>query len=349
MVKYENLLEELHPLALGPFSNWVKLLRDNNGVDSIFGQRARRISLLSILTSPLRAIEHNRFGSVIQNSRIDQAPIFIIGHWRSGTTWLHNLLTQDTRFGYVSTWQAVAPGFSLLGDRVLKPLVNLLLPPTRMMDNMAWSLDSPQEEEFAMVNLLPYSFYHQWSFPRKAREYFRKYVLWEGVSRRVQSEWENAYIAILKKATLRASGRRLVTKNPVNTGRIETLLEIFPDAKFIFLYRNPYTVYPSTQRLYQKTLRITQLQDVLPGEVDANILWFYQQLMKKYLGTRDLIPPENLLEIRFEDLEAAPLLHLRRIYEKFNLQFFRRADRFSSVISLVWMATKRIAIHSAQR
>jgi len=108
---------------------------------------------------------------------------------------------------------------------------------------MHLSLDDPQEEEFAMAETSGYSFYHQWSFPRKGRELFEKYALFRNVPDDEVDQWKNLYVSILKKAAYSHRGKRLIVKNPANSARIKILLELFPHARFIHIYRNPYIVF----------------------------------------------------------------------------------------------------------
>ena len=96
-------------------------------------------------------------------------------------------------------------------------------------------------------------------------------------------------------------GRRLVLKNPANTGRIRALLNLFPDAKFIHIYRNPYDVFLSTVWLQRSVIPRSQVQDISPDTVEAHVLRFYIQLQQKYLAEKDLIPAGSLAEVRFED------------------------------------------------
>jgi hypothetical protein len=315
-----------NPFVLGSFRNWLKLLWCHGGIDRPYLGRALFILLISFCASPLRVYERVRYDRIINTLAIKESPIFIIGHWRSGTTHLHNLICQDKNLGYVSTFQAVAPELFLVGKRTIKSGVAEVLPATRVMDNVALSLDGPLEEEFGMANLSPCSFYHQWSLPKQARYFFETYTLFHNVPETVIAQWQKAFLAILRKATLDTGGKRLVTKSPTNTARVKILLNIFPDAKFIHLYRNPYDVFLSTRNLYDTFLAITQLQAISRSEIEANILLFYTQMMQKFLAEKHLIPPENLVEVKFENLDTNPLAELRRIYERLNLPGFSIAE-----------------------
>jgi len=260
---------------------------------------------------------------------IHPAPVFIIGHWRSGTTHLYNLLCQDENLGYLSTFQAMAPGFCLVGERVIKQFLARKAQsryPTRLIDNIPLAFDGPQEDEFALANLSTRSFVHTFSLPRQAQEIFGRAVLFDGSSQRARSRWIDTYLALLRKVTLASGGKRLVVKNCAHTARIKTLLELFPNAKFIHIHRNPYHVFLSTLHMHRTVLPRSQLQDIKPDQVETHVLRFYDQLMRRFLADRSLIPVGNLVEIRFEDLEAAPVDQLRRVYDGLGLPGFAAAE-----------------------
>jgi hypothetical protein len=208
------------------------------------------------------------------------------------------------------------------------------------MDNMRLGVDEPAEEELAMARLCPWSSYHCFHFPRRSRECFRQSVLLEGVPAGTVERWKHAYETLLRKATLDLGGRRLVLKNPANTARIARILEIFPDARFIHIYRNPYLVYPSTRHLWLNLLPLWALQEYDIREVEGNILDFYRQLLGRFFEQRRLIRPGHLVEVRFEDLEVRPLEQMRRIYGELGLEGFDAA-RPSFEAYLASLATYR--------
>jgi hypothetical protein len=318
-----------HPLAMGSLRSWLRLLLHSEGIDARYLPRALFVTLTTLLTSPLRVYERARYGRALRDTPIHPAPVFIIGHWRTGTTHLHLLLSQDPQLGSVSTFQALAPGLSLVGRGIVKRIVAYWLErdhPTRLIDNVPLRIDAPQEEEFALANTTPYSFLHVFSFPRQAADLFAQTVLFQGISPKGLAEWSARYREILRKATLRAGGKRLILKNPAHTGRLPVLLELFPDAKFIHLCRNPYDLFLSIRRVWEVVLPRSQLQAIRPEEVDRLILQFYTQLMQQYLADRALIPAGNLVEMRFEALEADPLAEVRRTYEALDLPGFAAAE-----------------------
>jgi len=318
-----------HPVTLGSFRNWMKLLCSSQGISRAYVPRVLFVSLTTLLTSPLRLWERVRYGRRVRSTVIHPAPVFIIGHWRSGTTHLHNLMCQDENLGYLSTFQAMAPGFCLVGGTTIKRFLAKQAKsryPTRLIDNIPLAFDGPQEDEFALANLSPHSFIHAFSFPRQAQDFFERCVLFDGLSQRARSQWIDTYLALLRKATLASEGKRLVVKNCAHTARIQTLLEFFPNAKFIHIHRNPYEVFLSTLHMHRTVLPRSQLQEIEPSQVETCILQFYDQLMRRFLADRSLISAGNLVEIRFEDLETSPLAQLCRVYDGLGLPGFAAAE-----------------------
>jgi hypothetical protein len=279
----------------------------------------------SIASSPLRMLERIRYGRRIRAVKLPP-PIFVIGHWRSGTTHLHNLLSQDPDLGIVSMYQAMVPNCSLVSEPWLKPMLSAIVPSKRPMDNMVWPVDAPQEEEIPLAKLTPYSFYMRSLFPMESADLFRRYVLLDGSPPKIAREIASKYRRILQVATLRAGGKRLVLKNPVNTARIRLLLELFPDAKFVHAVRCPYEVFSSTVHLHARILPLTTLQQVPLTPSSPIILSIYEDMMQRFLDDRARIPPGNLVEVRYEDLERDPLGQLRRVYDTLGLPGFAQAE-----------------------
>jgi hypothetical protein len=322
MTKRELAAMVEHPLAMGSVRSWLRLLWSHEGVDARYLPRVLFVTLTTLLTSPVRLFEWMRYGRAVRGTRIQREPIFVVGHWRTGTTYLHLLLCQDPQLGFVSTFQTLAPGFCLAGQGFIKKIVAHWLEkghPTRLIDDVPLRIDAPQEEEFALANSTPQSFLHVFSFPRQAADLFERTTLFQGIAPEALIEWSACYLEILRKATLHAGGKRLILKNCADTGRIRVLLELFPDAKFIHMYRNPYDLFLSTRRLWEVVLSRSQLQEIDPAEVDGLILQFYTQLMQQYLTEKALIPAGNLVEVQFEELEADPLAEACRIYETLGL------------------------------
>ena len=325
MAKEKRASSFEHPVAMGSFLSWIRLLRAGRGIDRPYLGRLLFVTLTTLLTSPLRLYEQGRYGKIIRETPLHPSPVFIVGHWRTGTTHLHNLISMDRRFGHLTTFQAMAPGFCVTGDKWIKPLLARIARknhPTREIDNIPLSFDAPQEEDFGIANMSPYSFLHLYTFPRQAPYFFDRYVLFEDLPASTMAEWTEIYLTLLRKATYLAGGKRLVLKNPAHTGRIGTLLDLFPDARFIHTFRDPYHVFRSMLHVYMTVLPRSQLQAIDRERIEEYILSFYAKLMRKFLADKALIPPDHLVEVRFEDLEKNPMDQLKRVYEGLRLPGF---------------------------
>jgi len=323
--KSNYLIVTRQPLAGSTFKNFIKVLIENRmGIDWQFIPRAMYVALLTKFTTPMRINEKKKFDKEFENIKIKE-PIFIIGHWRSGTTFLHYLMGQDKNLAYASTMQTLDPSMFLAYEKMLKKIVSNSLPSKRPMDNLEMATSLPYEEEYAIANLSPYSFYHGWYFPRNIDDYLKKYVLYEDVDENVINEWKETYTYFLKKISYKYDGKQIMLKSLVNTAKIKLLLEMFPDAKFIHLCRNPYEVYMSTWKLYNSILPIFSFQHVEKEELDKSILNIYKQIYSRYLEEKKLIPKENLIELRYEEFVKEPMKTVEMIYSKFGIDSYQKA------------------------
>ena len=307
--------------------NWRKMVISNRSFSLRYFPRVFLVDFISSIGVPFRIYERWRYDKLVNKIEIKKPPIFILGHWRSGTTHLHNLLCQDPQFGYVTMLQAMFPN-AFLVNPLFKAFMKVFLPNTRPMDNMEMGLDKAQEEEMALSNLFPYSFYNGFYFPKKLKEFYNRYIRFENLPKKIQEKWIEIYNYLLRKTTWSMKGKQLILKNPANTGRIKFLLKLYPNAKFIHIYRNPYVVFASTKRFYQKTVDAFKLQKVSNDEIEDDIIWIYRNMMKTYFQEKELIPKENLIEVKFEDLESQPLNELERIYKELNLDGFNTSVPF---------------------
>ena len=301
---------------------WIGYLR-RYGFQWKYLPRVLFVTLTTLLLSPLRAYEHLKFGQGIRKTAIHDSPVFIIGHWRSGTSLLHNALSVDPQFGYVSYLQGLFP--HCFRNSIIASITRAFMPPTRPMDNMEIGTDSPQEEELALISQSGHSVYNMWISPDRQLECWRNYGLLDDPA--VKRLWSSGYMQLLRTATHHHAGKRLLLKNPANTVRIPYLLEKFPNAKFIYIYRNPYRVYESTIKLHRNVIRYFQLKDADPGERDGNIISIYRDMLDLYDSSRSLIPAGNLLEIRYEDFVEDKLSGLERVYAELELGEFSEVEK----------------------
>ncbi|HVG07486.1 MAG TPA: sulfotransferase [Thermoanaerobaculia bacterium] len=304
---------------------WWRLLRENRfAVDPAYWHRAAFVSVLSLLNSWYRRREERLYGEAVAKAELAGPPIFVLGHWRSGTTHLHNLLALDDQFGFANTYQVVNPHTFLTTEEFNSRRFRALLPDTRPMDNVALSFDAPQEDEFAPTLMCLRSLYPGISFPRNAAHYER-YLTFRGVPQAEIDEWKAAFLWFLRKLTVK-QGKPLVLKSPPHTARVRLLLEMFPDARFVHIHRDPYTVFRSFLHYYDTAGWYTYLQKPDLETLEGLILDRYGVMYGTYFEERALIPPGRLHEVAFADLDADPIGQTAAIYERLDLPGFERFE-----------------------
>ena len=264
---------------------------------------------------PFQIWEYFAYNRRIRKFRFKKPPVFILGHWRSGTTLLHNMLSKDPATGFVTTYHSLFPN-NLSSKWIFKTFMRMNTPEKRPADNVKLDVDFPQEDEFAFCNCQPNAYYNLFYFPENYQEFFESSVLHKGLTEREIKIWYNEYDKLVKKALINTRGSRVVIKNPVNTGRIDKLIKLYPDAKFLFIYRNPYTVFLSTQKFFYQLFPTLWLHKTSYELIDKMIFEVYIDLMELYKKHKWLIPTENLMEIKFEDFEKDTVNEIKTIYNK---------------------------------
>lgn len=289
------------------------------GVDRRFIPRYMGILATDVGFAPFRLWQSLAYGRRIERTQIHPKPIFLLGFWRSGTTLLHNLFACDPQWGYVNTYQAALPDLFLAGQNRLRRMLTSALPENRGIDNMPVDFGMPQEEEIALMCASGLSPYVSLNFPRTANETLEYLFMGEGVEAGVRERWRAEYTRLLKAATLYMDGKPLVLKSPSNTSRIAELLDLFPDARFVYIQRNPY----DTVRSYMHLLRLMNgwhaLQSFDFEELIQRQIRIYRRMAEAYLEQRTLIPVGRLVEIRYEDLDQHKIEQVQHIYQTLDL------------------------------
>jgi omega-hydroxy-beta-dihydromenaquinone-9 sulfotransferase len=306
--------------------DWWRLLRENRfAVSPTYWHRAAFITLASLVNSHFRKREERQYKDQIEQVEIQQAPLFILGHWRSGTTLLHYLMAQDTeRFAFANTYQVVNPHTFLCTEEINTRRFARLVPATRPMDNMRQGFDTPQEDEFAPLLMTLRSLYLGISFPQHEAQY-ANYLTFEKVPAEVIDEWKRAVLWFCKKLTFKYR-RQLVLKSPPHTGRIRLLLEIFPQAKFVHIHRDPYRVFQSQRHYFDTAIWYTYLQRPDRSLIDTGILQRYNTMYDAFFKDREQISGSQFHEVRFDDLERDPIGEVRRIYAQLDLGSFAKVE-----------------------
>ena len=272
-----------------------------------------------------RTIDQTYKGKLLATQPLEHDPVFILGHWRSGTTFMHNVFSCDKHFGYNTTYQTVFPHLMMWGQPFFKKNMSWLMPDKRPTDNMELAVDLPQEEEFALANMMPYTYYNFWFLPKHMQEYADKYLLFDDISDEELKVFEETFTKLIKISLWNTHGTQFLSKNPPHTGRVKELVKMFPNAKFIYLMRNPYTVFESTRSFFTNTIQPLKLQDISNEQLQENILSVYAKLYHKYEADKKFIPEGNLVEVKFEDYEKNAFDLTQEIYQKLSIPGFDEA------------------------
>jgi hypothetical protein len=319
----ERLALRLNPgLAYGvPFGDWLRLLWSSGfRVPPAYWSKAVLATLGSLGNSPLRWLEAILCGRRVAAQEVPP-PLFILGHWRSGTTLLQNLLAIDSRFASPTWSEVFHPHDFLLTGGIRGRITRLFSRPApRGLDNVVYHPQAPAEEEFALSRMTFLSPALSWTFPRRAAHYDR-YLTFRGVPADEVRRWQAAFLHLARKLTWKYQ-RPLVFKSPHNTCRIKILLEIFPEARFVHIHRNPYEIYSSTRKMNLFASDWLGYQHFDPSRLHGRILRTYREMHEVYFEERGLIPQGRLTEVAFAALAKDPLGQMRRIYEGLGLPDF---------------------------
>lgn len=246
-------------------------------------------------------------------------PVFIIGHWGSGTTRLHQLLALDPQFGYPDVGDTLMP-WNLYGtSRYCRAYVRAALPRDRLFDAVGMSLEDPQEEEVALAAMGPVSYFHSIYFPSDTEGHLRRALFPESAAPGERAAFEEAYRLFHQRISFKWGGKRILFKNPASTTRVPLLRRLFPGAQFVHLVRDPLEVYAAAMNRIPYLLHGFALEDFRHLDLEPHVLETYSKVMTRYLEDRSTAPGDVLFEVRFEDLERDPLAAVARIYEGLDL------------------------------
>ena len=262
------------------------------------------------------------YNSLFQNSEPDTSqievkkPVFILGHFRCGTTHLHNLMSVDGNYVAPNTFQVSFPRIFLRHEKYLAPILQLLSPNTRPQDNMRLKMKFPQEDEIALIGLGTTSPYMAAHFPN-AIEDFRKYIDLD-LEEKMLDSWKLCHLNFAKKLSFTLKDRQyLVFKSPCHMARVKHILELYPDARFIHIHRDPWEVAHSSLKMYQSWFKMVHFQDTssLQNSIEEIFIDNYSILYDAYFKQKELIPKGNLYEFSYNELISDRLGTIRNIYQ----------------------------------
>ena len=328
-MKHE-MLNGAHYLLGARFDNWVRLLWENRfKIAPRAIPQALYISIVSLILFPFAILEAAVFAIPIKRARVRSGPVYIIGHWRSGTTYLQNLMSKDKNFGWFDPVSTATFSNCLMLRPLLSAIQRKQLKKARPMDNMEYKLDLPMEETFALATISPLAIIQMITFPQNFRRYLDTAFLAD-LTPREEKEWYRAYDYILRKLTYINKGRPLLLKSPDNTCRVKELKERYPGAKFVNIYRNPYTVVMSTINMFIKQMDMLALQErpegfdeLIEDTIVSEFGRMYRELFENQKGLKD----DEYIDVCYEKFVAEPEKELERIYKTLDLPDFEKARK----------------------
>ena len=257
-------------------------------------------------------------------------PIFIIGNYRSGSTFFHRLLLRDSQFTCLKAWEIYfAPALS--HRKLIHFMLKISAKIGSPIQKAVGVFDRLLNEIYPMhkTGLLTFEqdsqlFYHTWSslnifavfaFPELARRYIYYDQAVPDRERRRQFEY---YRNVITRHRFNHPGKHYLSKNPDFTPAVETLLDQFPNARFINMVRPPEEMFPSAVNLWASNWRAygSPEEDYPYIEVVkeyARHWYYYPHKVLSNLGS------DRYQVVHFHNLINDPLAEVLRIYDQFGL------------------------------
>ncbi len=309
----------LHPLAGCDLDTYLSHLRFN----SQFSERSLKQRILATavvgLRQPFTALENLNWKARIRDYKLPNDPIFIVGHWRSGTTHLHNLLSRDPQFAFLDFGQTAMPHNLLSHNKLGRHFISKALPKKRGYDNVELAIEEPQEEEMALGSLNPLGYYSVYYFPQNMKQHFERSVFLNGTTEEEAAGFCHAYQTLAKKLSLAYNGKQLLFKNPPSTARITLLKELFPGARFIYIHRNPYEVFASSMNRYFRLMNVFAWQDFEDVDFEEMVFYKYRRLIGAYLDQRRKVPDTDMAETTYEKITEDPMGEIERLFDQLRI------------------------------
>jgi hypothetical protein len=261
-----------------------------------------------------------------------RAPVFILGHARSGTTLLHRLMSKDAdRFSAFRLYELFFP--SLLQKKLIRFIAAFdarWLGGATLRRIRAWEehkygktrhlhpmgLTEPEEDDGvltascasgAWIVRFPYlgelDFYYVDERPERER-------------RRLMRFYKEC---VRRQLCLNGGNKTHLSKNPIFAGRVEALIETFPDARFVVPFRNPYETIPSLLKLMQVAWRMRRWSE---GEMQRSLRVLAEQSYHTYLYPLEVLarhPETPHAIVDYAELVAEPQKMLERVYRSLGL------------------------------
>lgn len=290
------------------------------------GRYAMRFNLIRMVSNRLQIQDAVQRDPEIRQQPI-QRPVFVLGFLRTGTTWLHQLLSADPAARPLQAWEGAFPVPSPRPetyetdpriakiDKGLKQLDGLL-PGLRAIHPI--EARGPEEclPLLWATFMTPYCRgraepYREWLKTRPACEFHASY------------EYYKLQLQILQRYVHR---EHWTLKSPAHLAYVDSLLHVFPDAIVIHTHRDPQAVVPSWCSL---TATLDQLfyAKVDPAEVGRRTLNILRDTLDRYREVRRALPSGRVIDVSYDALVADPRAVVEQIYQRSGMNYSATVDR----------------------
>ena len=262
--------------------------------------------------------------------------VIIVGHYRSGTTHLHNLMEATGQMFAPSTYECAMPYHFLFTNIWLKPVISFFTPKERLFDSMKMDVNTPQEDEIAMATCCTSTPYLVTSFPF-SQDYFKSCISISEMKKNDVDDWKNQHSRFIQKLGRKSKGKKgLILKSPAHASRISLLLKMYPGAKFIHIHRDPVSVVRSSLNLYRIWYEMQTFGNIssLKENTFNTLLETYAKIESDWDIDNQKIDSSNRIDISYNELKDNPEKSIKSIFDHLNLEGFSH-HKISSYLTSV--------------
>jgi len=311
------LFSPLAGVTLGPWWNVLKTF--GTSIPPRYWPRTLFTTSMAVMNS---IIQYREPDGYLKDQYSVKHPVFIVGHHRSGTTHLWKLLSVDDQFIYPTVTETIFPSTLLTFEKIATTWAQKLSPRKRPQDNVKSSSESPMGEEWALCASTFLSTHMARHFPQQ-RNAFKKYLTLRSLSESEQQKWQRALDRFARKLLYKAGDdKTILFKAPTHTAKIKLLLDLYPDARFIHISRNPYRVFQSTVNMELKSLPMCTYQKMNLAELEDYIIWRYKTMYETFFEDIREVPDGQITHLKYEGLITDRMSAIEKIYSDLDLGEF---------------------------
>lgn len=305
-----------------PYRDGLKALLQtyNDHVLDPVGRKRCRKRVVNLLSTRLRC-EH-AFKQILDlDAQTIIAPIFVTGLPRSGTSALLNMLASapDNRAllqwetHFPDPWPGNKPGQQ---DPRYQPLADALAAQQNQAFNKIHQVTADTPEECVLLHSLAFS-----GVQLGFEVMLEPYSSW--LKAQDLSSLYGYQLKLLKLLNWRQPGKRWMLKAPAHMWGINSILEVFPDARFIWCHRNPLQVIPSINSMNQTVMQMFagDCSHIPPQVMGPAVMEWYAESLEQGLTQLQKLPQELFIDCSQQEFVDQPLLLAERLYQFFDLPF----------------------------